>query len=107
MSADMLHTFWFGWPAGRRQTSCSSDRALVSFIPSHASLSVNPLSARVSFRLQGDFLSLKRLENCCRALSSGKRRAFVLVACAAESEINCTFIAQPDERLGEMFRCDK
>lgn len=48
------------------------------------------------------------VKNCCPAFSSGRRRAFVLEVRAAPSlKINCALSAEPDERLGEMFRCDK
>lgn len=78
-----------------------SDRAYISFIPSHTSQSVNLLSVCVSFRLQRGFLSLELLENCCQPRSSKTSCSFVVPVCSAESEINCTFIAQPDERLGK------
>lgn len=80
---------------------CLSDRVYISFIPSLMSQSVNLLSVHVSFKLQGDFLNLKLLENCCQPLSSEMSCAFVLEVCTAELEMNCTFIAQPDERLGK------
>lgn len=89
----------------REEKPCSqsrlSDRVYISFILSHVSQSVNQLSAGVSFKLQENFLNLKPLENCCQPLSSETSCTFVLDVCAAESEINCTFIAQPDERLGK------
>lgn len=78
-----------------------SDRVYVSFILFHMSPSVNQLSVSVSFKLQENLLNLKLLENCCQPLSSETSCAFVLDVCAAELEINCTFIAQPDERLGK------
>lgn len=89
------------WKRREITQPCLSVRVYISFIPSHMSSSVNLLSARVSFKLHGDFLNLKLLENCCQPLSSDTSRAFVPEVCTAESEINCTFIAQPDERLGK------
>lgn len=86
-----------------------SDGVYVSFY----SLSRRPVSKSIIcpsvLQASGRFSQPQTVvKNCCQALSSGRRRAFVLEVCAAPSlKINCALIAQPDERLGEMFRCDK
>lgn len=95
---------------GAAEDSCSPTEWTFPFIPSCASRPVSKSIICLSvLQASGRFSQPQTVvKNCCQAFSSGRRRAFVLEVCAAPSlKINCVLIAEPDERLGEMFRCDK
>lgn len=87
-------------------TACRLSHCIHFFIPSHTSLSVNPLSVSV-LQASGRFSQPQTVGELLPAplLSSAllfeTTRSFVLEVWTSKWEINCTFIAQPDERLGK------